>query len=200
MGKFGQSNQEIWFFKGFINFVYFALSGGILLIFVMSQHYNCLMVLYTNFRKILLFIKNLRYTNFHKIVLFIKIYIVSSFILSYIRAEMNVHAFMNELDQPDYWYSRKIRNGENPCIKSIRELSSCFWYHIFWQSSIQGGRHTQLCIITSLKWIIQICSNFYCWVSKIAFYSPNPHCSPLKEKFRSGREGALASKFNYDFK
>ena len=50
------------------------------------------------------------------------------------------------------------------------------WYHIFWQSSIQRGRHTQLCIITSLKWIIQICSNFYCWVCKIAFYSPNPHC------------------------
>ena len=50
------------------------------------------------------------------------------------------------------------------------------WYHIFWQSSIQRGRHTQLCIITSLKWIIQICSNFYCWVCKIAFYSPNAHC------------------------
>ena len=47
------------------------------------------------------------------------------------------------------------------------------WYCIFWQSSIQRGRHTQLCIITSLKWIIQICSNFYCWVCKIAFYSPN---------------------------
>ena len=156
--------------------MYFALSGGILLIFVMSQHYNCLMVLYTNFRKFLLFIKIVRYTNFHKIVLFIKMYIASSFILSYIRAEMNVHAFMNELDQPDYWYSRKIRNGENPCIKSIRELSSCFWYHIFWQSSIQGGRHTQLCIITSLKWIIQICSNFYSWVCMIAFYLPNPHC------------------------
>ena len=45
------------------------------------------------------------------------------------------------------------------------------WYHIFWQSSIQRGRRTQLCIITSLKWIIQICSNFYCWVCKIAFYS-----------------------------
>ena len=49
-------------------------------------------------------------------------------------------------------------------------------YHIFWQSSVQRGRHTQLCIITSLKWIIQICSNFYCWVCEIAFCSPNPHC------------------------
>ena len=26
----------------------------------------------------------------------------SSFILRYVRAEMNVHAFMNELDQKDY--------------------------------------------------------------------------------------------------
>ena len=45
------------------------------------------------------------------------------------------------------------------------------WYHISWQSSIQRGRHTQLCIITSLKWIIQICLNSYCWVCKIAFFS-----------------------------
>ena len=92
------------FCKSFINFVYFALSGGILLISVMSQQYNCLMELYT---------------NFHKILLFMKMYLPSSFILSYVRAEMNVHAFMNELDQPDYWYPRKIRNGENPCTKSM---------------------------------------------------------------------------------
>ena len=39
------------------------------------------------------------------------------------------------------------------------ELSSCD-INIFWQSSIQREQHTQLCIITSLKWIIQICSNF----------------------------------------
>ena len=54
------------------------------------------------------------------------------------------------------------------------ELSSCDITYSG-QSSIQRGRHTQLCIITSLKWIIHICSNFYCWVCKIAFYSPNPH-------------------------
>ena len=45
------------------------------------------------------------------------------------------------------------------------------WY-IFWQSSIQRGRHTQLCIITSLKWNIQICSNFYCWISKLLSIHP----------------------------
>ena len=49
------------------------------------------------------------------------------------------------------------------------------WYHRFWQRSVQRGRHTKLCIISSLKRIIQICSKCYCWVSKIAFYSPNPH-------------------------
>ena len=77
------------FFKGFINFVYVALPGGTLLIYVMSQQYNCLMELYT---------------NFYKILLFMKMYLLSSLILTcrYVRAEMNVHAFMNELDQKDY--------------------------------------------------------------------------------------------------
>ena len=37
------------------------------------------------------------------------------------------------------------------------------WYHRFCQSSVQSGRHTKLWIISSLKWIIQICSKFYCW-------------------------------------
>ena len=32
---------------------------------------------------------------------------------------MNVHVFMNELDQKDYWYPRKIINCENLCIKSM---------------------------------------------------------------------------------
>ena len=67
--------------------MYVALSGGTLLIYVMLQQYNCLMELYTNFLKFLLFIK---------------MYLPSSFVLRYVRAEMNVHAFMNELDQKDY--------------------------------------------------------------------------------------------------
>ena len=75
-------------FQIFINIVYVALSGGTLLISVMSQQYNCLMELYTNFCKILLFTK---------------MYLPSSFMLNrYVTAEMNVHAFMNELDQKDY--------------------------------------------------------------------------------------------------
>ena len=76
---------------------------------------------------------------------------------------------------------RTIDIQEKLQIFKIYVQSQCrvvlLWYHRFWQSSIQRGRHTQLCIITSLiKWIIKICSNFYCWVCKIAFYSPNPHC------------------------
>ena len=92
------------FFKGSINFVYVALSGGTILISVMSQQYNCRMELYT---------------NFYKILLFMKMYLPSLFILGYIRAEINVHVFMNELDQKDYWYPRKIINCENLCTKSM---------------------------------------------------------------------------------
>ena len=114
------------------------------------------------------------YTNFEKNLLFMKMYLPSSFILRYVRAEMNVHAFMNVLDQKDYWYPRKKKIVKIYVQSQWRVV--LLWYHIFWQSSIQRGRHTQLCIITSLKWIIQICSNFYCWVCKIVFYSPNPHC------------------------
>ena len=143
--------------------MYVALSGGTLLISVMSQQYNCLMELYT---------------NFYKILLFMKMYLPSSFILRYVRAEMNEHAFMNELYQKDYWYPRKIKILKI-CVQSQWRVV-LLWYHIFWLSSIQRGRHTQLCIITSLKWIIQICSHFYCWVCKIAFYSPNPHCGLRK--------------------
>ena len=89
--------------------MYVALSGGTLLISVMSQRYNCLMKLYTNFLKFLLFMK---------------MYLPSSFVLRYVRAEMNVHAFMNELDQKDY--SRKIQKIENPCTYKVNgELSSC---------------------------------------------------------------------------
>ena len=146
--------------KGFINCVYVALSDGPLLISVMSQQYNCLMELYT---------------NFYNILLFMKMHLPSSVILRYYRADMNVHAFMNELDQKDYWYPRKKKKKMKIYVQSQWRVV-LLWYHIFWQSSVQRGRYTQLCIITSLKWIIQICSNFYCWVCMIAFYSPNPHC------------------------
>ena len=140
--------------------MYVTLSGGTLPVSVMSQQYNCLMELYT---------------NFYKISLFMKMHLPSSFILWYVRSEMIVHAFMIELDQKDYWYPRKFENCENLRIKSM-ESCPLVIYHKSWQNSVQRGRHTQLCIITSLKWIIQICLNFYWWVSKIAFYPPNPHC------------------------
>ena len=141
--------------------MYVAFSGGTLLISVMSQQYNCLLELYTIFK--------------YKISLFMKMHISSSFkILRYVRSEMNVYAFMIELDQKDYDIQEKLKIVKI-CVQSQWRVV-LLWYHIFWQSSIQRGRHTQLCIITSLKWIIQICSNFYWWVSKIAFCPPNPHC------------------------
>ena len=42
------------------------------------------------------------WANFYKIVLFMKLNLPSSFILMYVRAGMNVHAFINELDQKDH--------------------------------------------------------------------------------------------------
>ena len=73
-------------FKVLVNFLYAALSGGTVLIYVMSQQNNCLMELYTNFPKILLSMK---------------MHLPSNFILRYVRAKMIVHAFMIELDQLD---------------------------------------------------------------------------------------------------
>ena len=140
--------------------MYVALSGGTLLISVMSQQYNCLMELYT---------------NFYKILLFMKMHLPSSFVLRYMLGLrwMWMHLWINLI-------KRTIDMQKKLQIMKIYVQSQwrivLLWYHIFWQSSIQRGRHTQLCIITSFKWIIQICSNFYCWVCKIAFYSPNPHC------------------------
>ena len=53
----------------------------------------------------------------------------------------------------------KKRKKMKICVRSQWRVV-LLWYHIFSRSSIQRGRHTQLCIITSLKWIIQICSTF----------------------------------------
>ena len=95
-------------------------------------------------------------------------YLPSSLILRYARAEMNMHAFMNELDQKDLLISKKNQKNLKSMYKVNGELSSC-------DITYSRGRHTQICIITSLKWIMEICSNFYCCVCKITFYSPNPH-------------------------
>ena len=63
--------------------MYVALSGGTLLISVMSQQYNCLME---------------QYTHFYKILLFMKMYLPFSFILRYVRTEMNVHLIKSTID------------------------------------------------------------------------------------------------------
>ena len=113
--------------------------------------------------------------KFHKIQLFMKIYLPSAFILGNVRAKMIVHAIMIDLDQPDYWYPRKLKQCEkNLCTKSMERCSLVISQIL---AEFRPERATyKLCIVNSIKWIIQICSNFYCWVSKIAFSSPNPHC------------------------
>ena len=115
--------------------------------------YNCdLMELYTNV------------THFFPLYFYNEVF----------RAKMGVHVFMIELGQPDNWYPRKLKIVKIYVQSQWRVV--LIWYHRFWQSSVQRGRRTKFCIISSLKWIIQICSKFYRWVSKITFHSPTPHC------------------------
>ena len=73
-------------------FLYAALSGGTLLQSVMSQQYDCLMELYTNFTKSYFSWK-------YSFALLLYLGMLGLLI---------VHAFMIELDQPDYWYPRKF--------------------------------------------------------------------------------------------
>ena len=42
------------------------------------------------------------YTNFTNFPLFMKMHLPSTFMLRYVRAKVIVHAFIIELDQPDY--------------------------------------------------------------------------------------------------
>ena len=67
----------------------------------------------------------------------------------------------------------KKKKIEILCTKSMESCSL-----VISDSGIVLSREgdIQNCIISSLKRIIQICLKFNCWVSKIAFYSPNPHC------------------------
>ena len=87
--------------------------------------------------------------------------------------DASVHLWMNLIKRTiDIQQIYKLL-WKSICTKSMEELSSCD-ITIFWQSSIQRGRHTPLCIITSLNaWLSKICSNVDCWVCKNGFYSPS---------------------------
>ena len=151
--------------------MYVALSGGTLLISVMSQQYNCLMCTLI-FRKFYFSWK----CNFPLLLYLGMLGLIW----------MYMHLWMNNIKMT-------IDIQEKDLLKIYVQSQLRFvllWYHMFGQSSIKRGRHTQLCIITSLKWIIQICSNFYCWVCKIAFYSPNPHCCLGNFSFKIGEKNA----------
>ena len=100
-----------------------------------------------------------------------KMYFSSSYILMLGLRWMCMHLWMN-------WIKRTIDIQEKLKLLKIYVQSQwrvvLMWYHIFWQSSTQRGRHTQLCILTSLKWIIQISVlKLLLLGCKIAFYSPN---------------------------
>ena len=70
-----------------------------------------------------------------------KIYLPSSFMLRYVRAEMNVHAFMNELDQKYYWYPRKIKKFWKSMYNVNGELSSCDITYSGRVPSREGDKH-----------------------------------------------------------
>ena len=94
---------------------------------------------------------------------FMKMFLPSYFILWYVRAEMNVHVCTYEWT----WSKGLLISKKNEELWKIYVQSQwrvvLLWYHIFWQSSIQRlrGRHTQLCIITSLKRVVQILLNTF---------------------------------------
>ena len=67
------------------------------------------------------------------------------------RRWMCMHLWMNLIKMNISIQETLKKKNWKSMYKVDEELSS--FDITFWQSSIQGGRHTQLCIITSLKWI-----------------------------------------------
>ena len=49
-------------------------------------------------------------------------------VLRYVKSEMNMHAFVNELDQKDCWYPRKNKICENLCTKSMESCPLVIWH------------------------------------------------------------------------
>ena len=116
LSKFGWSNQELWFFQSFDLYLVCPLSGGTLLQPVMSQQNNCLMGLYIQISQYFTFHENLS-----------SLYLYTVYLGMLIRAKMIVCAFLIDLDQPDYWYPRKINKiCENLYMYKVNwELISC---------------------------------------------------------------------------
>ena len=74
-----------------------------------------------------------------------------------------------KLDQPDYWYRRQNKYWENLCPHlCTKSMESCSLMGITDSGRVRQSErvtynYTKPCITSSLKWIIQICSN-NCWV------------------------------------
>ena len=83
---------------------------------------------------------------------------------------MNVHAFMIELDQKDYWYPRKINNCENLCTKSMESNPLVI-------SHILAEFHPERATITSLiNGLSKSAQTFTDGFLKLLSTHPNPHC------------------------
>ena len=96
--------------------------------------------------------------KFHKILLFIVLPLLLYIGMLGLRW-LCMHLWLNLINQIIFISKKKKKKKWKSMFKVNRELFS-LWYHRFWKSSIQRGHHAKLCIISSLKWIIQICSNF----------------------------------------
>ena len=155
---------ELWLFKVnvLINVLYAALSVSCdtLQTSVMSQRYN----------------SNGTVHKFNKILFIIRLGENASslyFLHRCVRAKIIVHAFIY-----DWAWSTGVLISNKYLQKSVKSCSlmvSQILTELPYRESDIGIR-TKRCQIITLKWIIKISSNFYCWVSKIATHSPNLHC------------------------
>ena len=142
--------------------MYVTLSGGILLISVMSQQYNCLMELYQKTNK--------KYFSWKCIFLLLLYFGMLGL------RWMCMHLWMN-LIKRTIGIPIKLKIVKIYVQRQWIESCTLVRSHILAEFHRERATYTTLHNDhLALKWIIQICSNFYCWVCKIAFYSPNPHC------------------------
>ena len=101
------------------------------------------------------YLMELAYTNVKKKILFMKIHLPSTFrlMLECIYDWTWSTGLLISKKNYKFWNFMYRVNGQL-FLNAITDSGS----------SILRGRHTKLCIISSLKWIIQICFKFYCWV------------------------------------
>ena len=104
-----------------------------------------------------------------------KIYLPSTFIITYARAKMIVHAFMIVLDQLDYNYiPRKEKENVGYIQDQWRDV--LLWKNRFWQSSVQRGWHTKLCMTRLLNGLSKFAQSSVGFLNLLSTHAPKPHC------------------------